>query len=401
LPSQLRTETINARGQAWVVFIAFLLAFLRAPRLLLHGRVFAEEGTVYLQQAWNAPAMATMLAVRQGYYSLLMNTFALLASRVIPLEYVAVLSTWMALCILLLTVYLAAICESFTSGKMRILAAALILFGPPVEVWMTLLDAQFYLPICVALICISDETRHRAVRYMSLVIAGLTGPASCALTPFFWLKAYRSRTAGAMVQATILTVLSIFQGTILLRNIHSGDRIFDVAGKLEWLGPIFFTKTFCLLLLTRVGVFGSQRLLSHHPNFVVAAALWVLFAACVALYGKASLLFNYAGDPAPASVIFTGEFRYFFSGEVLFTLAVLMGYQQNVGGAEQTNHRLAGLLLGLALLSGIVDAGAYWARAQGQEPRWSDQVATWRKDRATPIRVYPADWSQQITLRPR
>ena len=129
LPPRGQTDWVSGREQGLLMGLAVLLALLRAPLLLLHGRVFAEEGTVYLQQAWNAPAIMTITAVHQGYYSFLMNTFALLAARVVPLEYAGLLSTWMALFILLLTIYLTVICEAFRTKQIRALAAALVLFA--------------------------------------------------------------------------------------------------------------------------------------------------------------------------------------------------------------------------------------------------------------------------------
>ena len=288
---------------------------------------------------------------------------------------------------------------------------------PPVEIWMTLLDAQFYLTICAAIICVSDGGRHRVIRYATLLLACLTGPVSCALTPFFWIKAYQERTRGAKLQAALMTLLSTLQGTILLRSIHSGSRNLDLSGKAEWLGPIFFTKTFLLLLLTRLSVFASQRLLIHHPSFIVAAIMWVLFIFCVILFGKAawfggrlgrlffcmavvSLLFNYSGDPAPTYTVFTGEFRYFFSGTVLLSLAVLAAYQATLDDAGPVKRRLALLLL-LCLTSGLIDATGYWARLQRREPRWTEEVAAWRKNPSHPLRVYPPDWPQEIRLEPR
>jgi len=401
-----------------MMFAALLVVLLRSPILLLHGRVFAEEATVYLQQAWDARPLQTMLAVREGYFSLLMNGFTLLGAKLVPLEWVAVTYTFGALCVLMLTVYLALVCESFTTPRARALAAAIVIFAPATEVWLTLLDAQFYLPVCVALICISAEDRHRLLRYGTLVLAGLTGPVSCALTPCLLMKAWRRRTVDAWLQAAILVAASAVQGTILLHSLHAGSRKLDSTVKFGWFGPILFVKTFSVTLFTRLGGFASQRLLSHHPDAAVRAVLWVLALGSLWLFWRVarlggwpgrmmfamallSLVFNYAGDPAPAAVIFTGEFRYFFSGTMLLWFCLLLGYDGSVGGSGLKWHRVATVLLSVALFSGVVDAIGYWGRFQRIEPRWAEQVAAWRKDPAVPIRVAPASWTDSLRLGPR
>ena len=397
---------------------AVVLAVLRSPLLLLHGRVFAEEGTVYLQHGWSANVGQTLLAVHEGYFSLLMNCWTLLDARVLPLEWAARANVLGAFGVLLITVYCAITCERFIGFRARALAMAVVLLAPAIEVWMTLLDAQFYLPVCAGLICISSEHRHRWFRSAVLVLAGLTGPASCVLAPFFLFQAWRRRSTIAWLQAVIVTVCSLVEGTILLHSLHVGRRSLDLEGKAEWFGPIVFVKVLSVTLFTRLGSFAAQHILNAHPNIFVGVIFWMAFLACAALFwfvsqrggmaGRtlfvlacASLLFNYVGDPAPVRVIFTGESRYVFSALLLFWLALLTGYLGTRSDLDLPRYRPAALVLALALVSGTIDAIGYWTRFQRVEPRWSGQVAAWRADPAAPIRVPPPDWADHIHLDPR
>jgi len=89
----------------WIVLAAiFFLIFLRSPGILVHGRMYAEEGTVYFRYAWTENPLRALLAPHQGYYSLVPNACTLIAARLIPLPQAAVFLTWCALAIQLLAV---------------------------------------------------------------------------------------------------------------------------------------------------------------------------------------------------------------------------------------------------------------------------------------------------------
>jgi hypothetical protein len=405
-----------------LVAAAFFLAILRSPLLLFHGRVYAEEGTVYLQQAWDASPLATLTAVHQGYYSLFMNLLALVTAKLVPLEWVGFTLTAAALAVLLLTVYLAATCEAFHDARTRLLAAAVCVLTPAIEVWLTAEDAQFYLPICVALICLSSEQRHRIVRTLTLLLAGLTGPVSCVLTPFYLVRAHRRRTPWAYLQAAILVACSTVQGLILLHTLRSGTRSLGGMVKAEWFGPLLFLKIFSVMLLTRLGAFAAQHLVLHHPGLPVLFLFWLLTLFCCALFWKlakmggeagklcfgmalASLAFNYIGIAEPLHTLFIGAFRYFFSGFALLSMVLVLASAKAVPSSPKEpkaprapETKLALRLICLVLASGAIDAAGYWGRLQRSNPSWRGQVAAWRTNPDTPIRVSPEDWPYRIHL---
>ena len=400
-----------------IMWVALAAVLVRSPLLLAHGRVFAEEGTLYLQQAWDADPLDTLLAIREGYYSLLMNVASLLAAKVLPLEWVARSYTLFALGILLLTVYLVVISEAFPSFRMRALAASLILLTPSIEVWLTLLDAQFYLSVCVGLICISSEHRHRLVRCSTLLVAGLTGPPSCVFAPFFVWKAYRSRSTNAWIQAVIICICSAIQCVILLQSIHSGKRAFSLGDKARWFGPIIFVKVFSVTLFTRLGSLVSQHILATAPSRTVCLCFWFFALGSLTLFwrvvreggrpGKTlfamavtSFIFNYVGDPAPVVVIFTGEYRYFFTGMVFLWLSLLLGCARLKIVGDLRSRQLANVVVGIMLIAGLVDAVGYWTRFQRLEPRWSEQISAWKSDPSEPIRVPPQTWNASIHISP-
>lgn len=399
-----------------LIMLAALLAIIvRSPLLLLHGRVVAEEGTVYFQQAWDTAAWTAFLAPHQGYYSLFMNGFTLFAERVLPLEWFAVSLVSVSLLVMLLTVYLAISCEIF-QGRARWLAAAVVLLVPSIEVWLTAEDMQFYFSACTALICLSSPQGLRTLRSLTLLLAGLTGPVSCIFTPFFWWRAWRSRTPMATLQAAILTLCSLTQAFVIL-HFHGGGRSPTDPAKLEWFGPFIFLKIFTVAFLGRLAAFLAQRLVIHHPGAAVCLLYWLLAVVstlffwrlarmgghagrlCFAL-AMGSLLLDFTAIAETVSSLFIGAFRYVFTGSLLLWLLPLIAYAQADRTGNVRQRKLALSCLCLFLAWGTVDAVGYWTRFQNLTPRWQPQIAAWRRDPATAIHVSPAPWLDTMHLHP-
>jgi len=406
------------RESLLIVLGAFAFAVLRSPILLFHGRVVAEEGSTYFQQGWDAGPLRTLSMVHQGYYSLFMNTTTFVGTTLVPLEWVGFVFTTASLLVLLLTVYMAVTCEQFQNTRSRVIAAGVCLLTPSIEVWLTAEDAQFYLPVCVALICISNENRHRIIRSFTLLLAGLTGPASCLLTPFFLYRAYLRRTAGAMIQAAILLLCSILQASVLLGAVRTGARDIADPVKLEWFGPVLVLKIFSVTFFTRLGAFLSQRIVIRHQNLAVCLLFWAICLLFLAFFWKmakiggwaakmcfgmalVSLSANYIGIGESLSILFIGTFRYFFTGFVLLWMVLALANGSASQRVEISNRRLAKAAIYLALFCGGLDAAGYWSRFQDLDPRWSEQVRAWRANPETPIRVCPSTWLYPIHLHPR
>ena len=69
---------------AALVLFAFVLV-VRAPWVLVLGRFWAEEATVYLAYAWDHSFLDALTAPHLGYYHLVANVAGILAAHV-PLE---------------------------------------------------------------------------------------------------------------------------------------------------------------------------------------------------------------------------------------------------------------------------------------------------------------------------
>ncbi len=407
------------REVLWLLLGSLVLIFLRTPMLLLHGRIVCEEGTVYFQQAWNSPWLRALTAVHQGYYSLLMNAVSLWAADAMPLEWAARVMTTAALAVLLLTVFLAITCEAFVTRRGRALAASICIFTPAIEIWMTAECAQFVLVVAAALVAISSADRYRLLRIGTLVLAGFSGPASCVLTPFFVYRAWKGRSLWATIQAAVMMLASLLQGSLLLVSLRSGARHAGAPGKACWFGATVVEKIFSVEFATRAGALASRWLLDHHRSAAVCTLFWILAVAGMGLLwwlaglggGSArwlfwmalvSLGFNYAGIGEDLPALFAGAFRYFYSGSVLFGLVFVLAFERTRLLPEAAGERRwTTILLSLVLFSGVLDAVGYWNKLQYREPEWRGEVRAWRRDPSYTLRTGRSTWPDRIYLVPR
>ncbi len=411
-------RSISFASTASILGVALLASFLRAPKLLIQGRVYAEEGTTYLRFAWNAKVIDSLLAPHQGYYSLLDNLTALIAARMLPLSLVALFFIWVAQAIQLLTVYLAVTSESLKTIKERVLVMFAFVFAAgSLEGWLSLECCQFYLPICAALILASTERRWQTVRSSTLrlgvlLLAGLSGVTSCFLLPLFWLKAARSKNRGALLDASILTVCTLVEAIIVIANLHAGARAV-FSSQVKYLGPILFERIIVLPLLTGRGVIFANRAILNHSAVIVPLAWLTLILSFILLFRlsktatKATVwltlaamvtgILNWAGcDCGPNMFRLSpiAESRYFFTADVLVTLAICFVFTSS---SSAPVRRFTGLLIATLLLSG----GLQYVRGNkslNDYASWQPQIDAWQKNPATPIAIAPRSWDQSLQL---
>jgi hypothetical protein len=298
-----------------------------------------------------------------------------------------------------------------------LLAAAVVVLTPSIEVWMTAEDAQFMLALATALVCLSRAGRHRWLRTLTLVLSALTGPVSCVLTPFFWVRAWRQRTRWAVLQAGLMTLASLAMAVVLLASLRGGSRGLAGRGKIAWFGPVLVIKIFSVEFFTRLGAFACQKLLIPHQNLPVFVIFWLLTAGFLGLFWRmaclggqegrlcfwmalSSLGFNYMGIAESLQVIFIGAFRYFFTGFALFSLVLVIAYARTREAGTAQARTWATRLVLLAMLTSGIDAAGYWGRFQRIAFDWREQVSQWQQDPRRPIHVSPITWTNPVRLAP-
>ena len=406
-----RYEPSTPRDQLTMFAVLLALIFARSPVLLIHGRVVAEEGTVYLQYAWNHPCLPALFATHLGYFSLCPNLFTILATRIVPLEWAALALCYFSLAVQLLTAFWAINCERFRSNKIRLLAAIICLFcATSREAWLNTINSQFYLLICTILILVSSGERLRLLRNSTLILAGLTGPVSCFLVPLFWVRYIRERSRGALLFAITISSAAIVQAFAIMTAHSTGTRALSHPLKYLAVGPAVVFKSVLSPFATVYSTAALSRIL--RPGFsleiyVIMAVVAYVIAIAFALFlawmfklseydgkwlisaGLVSLAFNYVGSLGNFQGEITGGERYFFACNVSLALAILLMYQRS--DLTVPAKKIFTTLLALSLLSALSDTTYRWHRYQ-MGPSWNKQVALWRQNPNHPIAVWPANW---------
>ncbi len=418
-----KTTRHHGAGDWLILLISLVFLFVRSPRALLHGFVFAEEGTVYLRYAWDAPVVRALLAPHQSYYSLYANVCGVIAARGLPLELAALFLAWSAIAVQLLMVYVVLRCEAFVTFRQKALAVAVCLLTvPTINVAFSTINAQFFLAICTAVILISDAGRMRVLRAAVLVLAGLTGVVSCILTPFAIWFAFRERSRARAVQAALLTACTIPQWMVVVHMSHVQARTLTPHSSLPFLlgaylvnGPLFqfFTRWSgnleCRVLLSPLlGQWSKALWAVSEAAAVVALAIsggLMLRGGRVARRLGAMAIFSLAVGlsgalPRNEFLMCDSGARYFFLCNQLLGLGLVAAYSQTriLGAAAVSRWTapkaaplLGSLLLACLVISGVADVLVLW-----QHPPyvadWGSEVAHWRADSAHPIRIAPEFW---------
>ena len=282
--TEKHSETVSTGQKAALLLLYSLLVALRDPWLLLHGRLWAEEGTVYLRSAWSSGVSATLFSPHLGYYALWPNFCSLLAAHVFPLQYAALVDTWCSFFIQVFAGWLLLQCEAFSGIRIKSFALlVLLLAAPSRQVWLNSINSQFYLVVCAVIVFLSRSDRRQLLRNFTLAVAGMTGPVTTFLTPFFLLRALFAKTRSAYVQAAVLTTCACTQILVIRESLHAGVRHinFQPSGiapeyLVEYIVMPFFGRTSKKLalsvILNQMGAYVStaQTSLGHFKTLVMS-----------------------------------------------------------------------------------------------------------------------------------
>ena len=375
-----------------------VFAALRDPVVIMRGRFWAEEGTLYFQDALSGRYYDALIKPRVGYYSLFNKLAALLASAV-ELEWSAIVTAVCALAAQTCVAFVILRSRLFPSIPAKACAlAVLLLTMPGAEVALNTINTQFFFAIGTAVILASGENGGVPlwVRRAFLIVAGLTGPVSVMLFPFFLWRAWREKSRFLAIEAGILGGCAILQAVCMAAGLRSGvrgghfDPLLALASAvlnsliLPWTDPEIATS-FALRLQT--GAAGRE-----------AAVLAVLVAS--AAFTVLTVRIREAGWLMAASALLaslcwlgaTGAswqtFAPFAGGRYSFAPNALIGLATVVVAGRETHvwrRNAALILLVIGLRNGAVDYLAH----NFHGPDWQSEVKEWRRD---PEKTWVALW---------
>lgn len=432
-PGMLAAESAEPPPRAPVVALALLAAaaflVLRAPRVLLDGRFWAEEGTVWFAAA-RGDGLAALLRPHQGYLNLVANVAAGAAALpVVPLESAPRVTVLVALLVQLLPAYLLLTRRAswLPSIPLRVAALGLYLVARPSdEIWLNTANSHFVLGVAAAILLATDRGTERDGSVPAiLAFSGLSGVAAALLAPLAWGVAARERTRERLVAALVLTACALLQGALLLSAMASGGRTARADADLflpalltrSAIAPFVSDRTASLAGLAVYGTLrrgGSPAL----PSLAALLAVGALGFACArarargaALLASASVLLVAAGFFGALGVdrashlkfVLPGSSeRYSYAPNVLLLLA-LLALAVAPGPPRSLLRATALALVAVAGVHGLrtLADGARRVRPYFDGPSWPAEVTAWRADPSRPVRIWPEPWTIDLSTSPR
>ena len=391
-----------------------LIVCARMPDVILHGRLWAEEGRVFYQDAATMPWYRALLLSYGGYLNLVANAAPIAARHLLPLEYVPWFTTGVGLMFQCCPAILLVCSRDRCLQPKWVLVAALLLIAtaPLVEeVWLQTLHSQFHLALCAALIlALRPPGRRLAVfGWLVLLLAPLCGPSAWLLLPLFVARAALDRSRARAMQATFLAAGTALQ--IAFFYVHMPGRSYGI--QVPILMCIVYVKQVVVPFAGRdVASTVSNALQANiaagripwPPLLTVSALLTALTVAVVRRRHRACTWLFLAAIPlggigyfgaiggGPRLLIIGNGGRYSFLPEVLTALVVLLV----ATGPKRPDTWIARLAVGWLLIVGAIDVDAPWPTVK-TGPNWSAQVAQWRRDHNHPIALWPPGWTMRLS----
>jgi hypothetical protein len=385
-----------------LLLAATALIVVRAPVLLAHPRLWAEEGSLYLATSLTLPWWKALFALQKGYFSLLPNLATLLAARVFPLAWAAWVTTLFAFLLQLVPVAIVGFSPSKfwpTNLQRMLVIGALLCSWNSGEVWLNTINGQFWcLAICF-LVLLTDQqatSRRQYVLFcLALFLCGLNGVVSAFLLPLFAVRALVERNRRITVQTLALGAGSLLQFVAVWLAVAAGAATGRLAGGQS--------QRFLEFVLVRGVLRGfvapetAWGLMSHKYWVTFLLALAAVFLATrvgwrglVYLVGGflltaiLSLVFSMQRTPAP---------RYFFVPSVMLLVLLIANIDWPMLRPSRLQAARCLLAAGALVLFFRQTVPQYRPAmadfANPAWPRWSAEVQKWKQDHRYHPRIHP------------
>lgn len=148
--------------------IFLLLIIIREPAYLYAPRIWAEEGSIYIQSYLDHGALGSLFTPQLGYYSLFNNFAIALSLAVLDIQWVAYGTTYLSLTFALICTlapfYLTSALWDSSVKKYLIVASSVVISTP--EIWLNTINVQFYLGLfcCYLLLCDLQKMREKKLK---------------------------------------------------------------------------------------------------------------------------------------------------------------------------------------------------------------------------------------------
>lgn len=385
----------NTRPRSSFLLLGALCAgllLLRQPGSLLHPQFWAEDGTLFFQQAFNEGFLSTILRPASGYLHSLPRLVAGL-SLLLPLELAPLVFNLASFTVQLLpALYL-------LSGRMsplipslpaRILAALLYIVLPAsYETHVNLTNTHWYLTLTALCILVARPPttgRVKVLETLAVALFSLTGPFSVLFLPLVARRLAGSRCAPrslGRLQALIIASGALIQVGFALTSARVSHAVapYGHLSARELLTVVSMHSFFNALF----GINGFTRVYGQlHPavyGLGLLALGYLLFVALRDRIGPLLILFYLAAASIALSFAFplndpriwhhpqAGP-RYFLFAAIFVHLSLL-----HLAFAARSGRSIGKVLLVFAAIAGIP---ADYFHPRQPDTHWADNAAVFR-----------------------
>lgn len=184
-----------------LLFTFICLSLVTANDVLLDGRFWAEEGTLYWanshQNAQDGTRLSHLfyLAPLAGYLNFIANLLTFLAELFGGIYFAPLITSWLSLFIMLLPSSVVYLYFTNRNRLSRIFLSTLVLFSPPAmagEIFSNSINSQVFLGLTCSLFLFTSTIKRklRIPYYVILILSGLSTMYVVILIPFYLLHYY-------------------------------------------------------------------------------------------------------------------------------------------------------------------------------------------------------------------
>lgn len=370
----------------WVYYIAifFYLGFLifRSPEIMLDGRFFAEEGSIYwsyslLNSKFNTLFYTPVIA---GYYLLIAN-LQILMSSFIPIIYAPLLTVWLSVIFSVLpSILYFLLTEKNLDNNKRILSSIVLLVLPSLnflEVFANSINSQTYLGVSVFIIYIfglnKDSKKIILLEYFVLILGSLSAYYSLILFPVLFFRKLKYKKI-RFIYPFIIWIFGVFiQLNVIFYTISQsafyGDK-FQFKGNLDY---------FNLILKKSISVNFFTELFINNSNFLNFSLLSFLIFIIFLISNKSDDKFIYflilLAFVLETFLIIIGQDSQGYSGRYAVVPSTIIFF---IFLVYFSKHRMGEIVLifviVISMLNFSFQSGDYFIDCKSYCIAWDDQI---------------------------
>jgi hypothetical protein len=273
-----RRDGLSYSAQLMVFGIILVAIFGRCPSLFIHAQFYAEDGTVWYEQAYNFGWVRSLLIPQAGYLQTLPRLGAGLA-LLAPLRHAPLVMALIGALIQVLpaVILLSERCRTWAPLSTRVLFATVYVALPNAkEVHVVLTNAQWHLALAGVLLAFAAPPKGWAGHSFDLLlfaIGGFTGPFFIVLAPLVLIYWWSRRRSWSLAILAVMSIGAVTQTIVLVFGALRVKRV--LGANLE-------------LFLRMIGgdivagsLFGSHGYALRSPMFLIVPAAFCWFAICL------------------------------------------------------------------------------------------------------------------------